>query len=146
MKITKDELLNGFNNVVDFQPTNSDKTISLRPLTIGEINELEEMKSKALGTYVANETSTSSKRRVKGKMNAQAKINIEKTTIAENKARIKAVMLSVNGGNNGFTLTEEEVNAMDPLVFTEIFEEVQRISHWDDNDLEDDVENFPEDN
>lgn len=145
MRLTKDELLNGFNSIVEFKPSQSDHVIGLRPLTIGEIHELEEMKSKALGTFVANETSTTSKRRVKGQMNAQAKLNIEKTTIADNKTQVKAVMLSINGGDNGFTFTEEEVNKMDPQLFTEIFEEVKRISHWDDVNLEDDVDDFPED-
>ena len=146
MVLSKDELLNGSKNITEFRPKNYDDVIFLRPLTIGEINSLEEMKSKALGTYVANETaSTSKKKRVKGKMTAQAKVSVEKTTIADNKAQIKAVMWSLDNDSMPYQLTEEEVNSMDEPLFKEIIAKVKEISHWEDEDLEDDVEDFHQD-
>lgn len=143
MVLSKDELLNGAKKTIEFEIKSLGDSIYLRPLTIGEINNIEEHKSKALGTYTADEIATSKKAR--SKIKAQAKINIEKTTIADNKASIKAVFFSINNDDNPFTFTEEEILKMDSLVFEEILSKVKEISHWDNEDLEDDVEDFHQD-
>ena len=143
MALTKQELLNGKNNIIEFQPEGLDDHIYLRPLTVGEVNTLEEWKSKALGTYVANETAKhSSTRQIKGELKAQAKLNMEKTTITDNKANRHAVMWSINNDKNDFNLNEEEVKTMNPEVFESILMKVKEISHWD---IEDDVESDAED-
>ena len=106
---------------------------------------LEEWKNKALGTYVANETAKhSSKRNVKGELKAQAKLDMEKTTIADNKANIHAVMWSIDNNRNEFKLTEEEVKKMNSVVFEDILRKVKEISHWDieEDDVEGDAEDF----
>lgn len=143
MVLSKDELLNGAKKTIEFEIKSLGDSIYLKPLTIGEINSIEEHKSKALGTYTADEIATSKKAR--SKIKAQAKINIEKTTIADNKASIKAVFFSINNDDNPFTFTEEEILKMDSLVFEEILSKVKEISHWDNEDLEDDVEDFHQD-
>ena len=147
MALSKSELLNGKNNIISFQPTGFDDILYLRPLTIGEVNSLEELKNKALGTYVANETAKhhSSKKRIKGELTAQAKLNLEKTTIADNKANVQAVMWSLDNDSNDFTLNEEEVKKLNPQVFEELLMKVKEISHWDDEELESDVEDFHQD-
>lgn len=145
MVLTKDELLNGSQNIIEFTPSGREGSVFLRPLTIGEINQIEEAKSKALGTYTANEVSHRSKRNVKGKLEAQAKVNIAKTTIADNKANVKAVLLSLTNEKMPFKLSEEEILDMDKPVFYSILDKVKEISHWDDDFLEDDVEDFPQD-
>lgn len=144
MVLTKDELLNGAKNIVEFKPEGMDECVFLRPLTIGEINQIEEAKSKALGTYTANEVGQRSHKTVKSKLEAQAKVNIEKTTIADNKANIKAVCWSLDNERMPFKLTEEEIQTMDKQVFYSILGKVREISHLDDETLEDDVENFPQ--
>ena len=145
--LTKDELLNGAKQTIEFTPEGLDNSLYLRPLTIGELNELEQMKAKALGTYVANETSTSKgKERVKGKLNAEARLNVEKTTIAEDNANVKAVMYSIDNESNDFKLNEQEVKSLDSKVFVSILEKVKEISHWDtDEDIEEDVDDFHQD-
>ncbi len=145
--LTKDELLNGAKQTIEFTPEGLDNSLYLRPLTIGELNELEQMKAKALGTYVANETSTSKgKKRVKGKLNAEARLNVEKTTIAEDNANVKAVMYSIDNESNDFKLNEQEVKSLDSKVFVSILEKVKEISHWDtDEDIEEDVDDFHQD-
>ena len=148
MALTKSELLNGKNNIIEFQPEGFTDYLYLRPLTIGEVNELEEMKNKALGTYVANETAKhSSSRRVKGELKGQAKLNLEKTTIADNKANKLAVMWSLDNDRNDFKLTEEEVIKLNPVVFESILQKVREISHWglEDDSIESDVEDFHQD-
>ena len=145
--LTKDELLNGAKQTIEFTPEGLDNSLYLRPLTIGELNELEQMKAKALGTYVANETSTSKgKERVKGKLNAEARLNVEKTTIAEDNANVKAVMYSIDNESNDFKLNEQEVKSLDSKVFVSILEKVKEISHWDtDEDMDEDVDDFHQD-
>lgn len=147
MALSKSELLNGKNNIISFQPTGFNDILYLRPLTIGEVNSLEELKNKALGTYVANETAkhNSSKKRIKGELTAQAKLNLEKTTIADNKANVQAVMWSLDNDSNDFTLNEEEVKKLNPQVFEELLMKIKEISHWDDEELESDVEDFHQD-
>ena len=148
MVLSKSELLNGKNTIIEFQPKSLDDHICLRPLTVGEVNSLEEMKSKALGNYVANETAKhSSRKRVKGELKAQATLNMEKTTIADNKTNILAVMWSIDNEGNDFTLTEEEVKKLNSVVFQEILQKVKEISNWDidEDSLESDVEDFHQD-
>ena len=41
--------------------------------------------------------------------------------------------------------SEEEIAIMKPAVFDEILDHVKRMSHMEDEELEDDVEDFPED-
>ena len=131
MALTKDELLKGKNSIIEFKPSGFDDCIYLRPLTIGEVNTLEEWKNKALGTYVANETAkhSSSKKRVKGELKAQAKLNMEKTTIADNKANVQAVIWGIDNPSNDFKLNEEEVKEMNPIVFDDILRKIKEISH-----------------
>ena len=80
-------------------------------------------------------------------MKAQATLNMEKTTIADNKTNILAVMWSIDNEGNDFTLTEEEVKKLNPVVFQEILQKVKEISNWDidEDSLESDVEDFHQD-
>lgn len=119
-------------------------SIYIRPLTVGEIHQISQMKNKALGDYTANQQG-SSRRGIAGKLNAQAKMNMEKITIADNKADVKTVFWGLQNEGNTEKYSEEEILQMDPKVFDEILENVKRISHMEDEEIEDDVEQFPED-
>ena len=144
MVLTKAELLNGAKTYDEYELPSANDTINLRPLTIGEIHKISEMKNKALGDYVANQTGTTSKKRVKAKLEAQAKMNMEKITIADNKADVTTVVLGLDNDGNPDKWTEQDVLKMDLKVFSEILEIVKRISHMEDENVEDDVEDFPE--
>lgn len=122
----------------------AEDTINIRPLTIGEIHQISEMKNKALGDYTANQKGLSSKKRVKSQIEAQAKMNLEKITVADNKADIKTVCWGLDNDGNPDKFTEQDVANMIPDVFYEILEHVKEISHMEDEDVESDVDNFPE--
>ena len=143
MVLSKSDILIGANSYKEITIESAEDSICVRPLTVGEIHTISEMKNKALGDYTANQQ-TSSKRSVAGKLNAQAKMNMEKITIAENKANIKTVYWGLDNESNPEKFTEEEISRMDPNVFDEILDHVKKISHMEDEDLEDDVEDFPE--
>lgn len=144
MVISKSELLNGKKSFDTYELESCGEELALRPLTIGEIQQIEEMKSKALGDYVANQTGVSSKKRLKSKLEAQAKINVGKTTIADNKADVKIITLGLDNEGNPEKWTEEDVKQLDKDVFDELCGLVKKISHMEDENVEDDAEDFPE--
>lgn len=145
MVLTKSDILNGSKSYDEYEIKAADDTVYLRALTIGEIHQISEMKNKALGDYIANQKGTSSKRRLKAQIEAQAKINMGKTTIADNKADIKTVLWGLDNEGNPDKWTEEDIIKMDSPIFTEILEKVKEISHMEDEEVEDDVTDFPED-
>ena len=142
MVLSKSDILIGKQS---YEEINLDKgSICIRPLTVGEIHQISQMKNKALGDYTANQQG-SSRRGIAGKLNAQAKMNMEKITIADNKADVKTVFWGLQNDGNPEKYNEDEISQMDPKVFDEILENVKRISHMEDEEIEDDVEQFPED-
>ena len=145
MVLSKSEILNGSGSYKEYEmEALKGETIALRPLSIGEIHAINEMKNKALGDYIANQKGTTSKKRLKSKIEAQTKINMGKTTIADNKADVKIVMLGLDNKGNPEKWDETDVRKLDEPLFTEILEKVKEISHLDDDDIEDDVDDFPE--
>ena len=142
--LSKADILKGKEHFEEVDLVNADGSICIRPLTIAEIHELSEMKNKAMGDYIANQKGTTSKRRLKAQIEAQAKMNMEKVTKADNRADIKMVYWGLDNKGNPEKFTEEEVTQMEQPIFNEILDHVKRISHIEDEDLEDDVEDFPE--
>ena len=144
MVLSKSEILNGASNYEEYTIKALDDTVCLRPLTIGEIQKIEETRSKALGDYTANQKGVPSKKRIKATLEAQAKINVEKSTIADNKADIKIVVFGLDNKGNPEKFTEEDVKNFSKPTFEEILSKVKEISHMEDEmeDLEDDVEDF----
>ena len=143
MVLSKSDILIGANSYKEITIESAEDSICVRPLTVGEIHTISEMKNKALGDYTANQQ-TSSKRSVAGKLNAQAKMNMEKITIADNKADINTVLWGLDNDGNPDKFTQEDILKMKPPVFKEILEKVKEISHIEDDDVEDDVDDFPE--
>jgi hypothetical protein len=82
---------------------------------------------------------------VKETLEAQAKINVGKQTVASNKADVRTVLWGLDNEGNDDKYTEEDINHMDSTIFEEILEHVKRISHMEDEDVEKDVDTFPED-
>ena len=80
----------------------------------------------------------------KAQIEAQAKMNMERVTKADNKADIKTVYWGLDNAGNPDKYTEEEVTQLDGPLFDEILQHVKRISHMDDDEIEDDVEDFHE--
>lgn len=144
MVLSKSEILNGVDSYEEVELKARNGSICIRPLSIGEIHQISQMKNKALGDYTANQSGVTSKKRMKGKIEAQAKMNMEKLTVADNKADIKTVLWGLDNNGNPDKYTEDDINKMNPNVFFEILEKVKEISHMEDDDIEDDVEDFPE--
>lgn len=144
MVLKKTDILMGNESYEEVRIESADDTIYIRPLTIGEIHQISQIKNKALGDYTANQKGTTSKKRMKAQIEAQAKMNMEKLTLADNKADIKTVEWGLDNKGNVDKFTEEDVRNMIPDVFFEILEHVKEISHMEDDDVEGEVDNFPE--
>lgn len=143
MVLSKSDILLGVNNYEEYELESVDGSICLRPLTIGELHTIQEMKDKALGDYIANQRGASRKR-IKESLEAQAKINVGKQTIASNKADVKTVLCGLDNKGNPEKFTEEDIKHMQENIFEEILSKVKEISHMEDDEAEDDVEDFPE--
>ena len=143
MVLSKADILIGKQSYEEVEIKSKKGTICVRPLSISEIHQISEMKNKALGDYTANQKG-SSKKRTAGALEAHAKMNMEKITIADNKADIKTVFWGLQNDGNHEKWSEEEISQMDPNVFDEILTHVKTISHMEDEDIVNDVENFPE--
>jgi hypothetical protein len=144
MVLSKSDIINGTDSYQEVEIKSANDTIYVRPLSIGEIHQIQEMKDKALGDYIANQKGAS-RRRVKETLEAQAKINVGKQTVASNKADVRTVLWGLDNEGNDDKYTEEDINHMDSTIFEEILEHVKRISHMEDEDVEKDVDTFPED-
>ena len=144
MVLSKSDILSGANSYQEYELESVNGSISLRPLTIGELHHIQEMKDKALGDYVANQRGASRKR-VKASLEAQAKIDVGKQTIASNKADVKTILWGLDNEGNPDKYTEEDIKKMHQPIFEEILSIVKKISHMEDEEVEDDVDNFPED-
>jgi hypothetical protein len=141
MVLSKADILSGANTYTEYGLKSVDGSINIRPLTIGELHQIQEMKDKALGDYVANQRGASRKR-VKETLEAQAKINVGKQTIASHKADVKTVLFGLDNKGNPDTYTEEDIKKMHQPLFEEILSIVKKISHMEDEEIEDDVEDF----
>ena len=144
MVLSKSDILSGANSYQEYELESVNGSISLRPLTIGELHQIQEMKDKALGDYVANQRGASRKR-VKESLEAQAKINVGKQTIASHKADVKTILWGLDNEGNPDKYTEEDIKKMHQPIYYEILSIVKKISHMEDEEVEDDVDNFPED-
>ena len=144
MVLSKSDIINGTSSYESVEIKCRNDTINVRPLSVGELHQIQEMKDKALGDYIANQKGASRKR-VKESLEAQAKINVGKQTIASHKADVKTVLWGLDNEGNPENFTEEDIKRMDSLVFEEILAHVKRISHMEDEDVEKDVDTFPED-
>ena len=106
MVLSKSDILNGANSYETIDLESIAGSIAIRPLTIGEIHQINEIKDNALGDYVANQKGVS-KRRVKESLEAQAKINVGKQTKAAHKADVKTVLFGLDNQGNPEKFNEE---------------------------------------
>ncbi|WP_042708022.1 hypothetical protein [Methanobrevibacter wolinii] len=150
-KINISDIIAGKNNVKAYPIKSLEGEVYLRPLTQGEINEISEIEAAAIGTFETNEKAnnrTARSRNIKSQLESKGKLSVLKTTQAQNQAKIKAVVYSLDNEQNKDekeNITEEELLNAPSVVINEIYEHVQRISGLNNPDLESDVDEFPKD-
>lgn len=147
MVLTKAQILNGIENYEEVFIKSLDDTVALRPLSNGEWNRIEEIQNAALGEYTTTEKAKNSNRRkrIQSQMEAQAKINVKETSKAEAQAKIEAVYLSLDNDHyKDDKFTRKEIENMGRGVFNEIYDQVRILSGLEDDNLENEVKDFPE--
>lgn len=143
--LTKDAILKGKNNIEAYNIESLGGEIYLRPLTQGEWTEIEKIEAKALGSFKTSEKARKKGRRqLPSSLESSGEINAERQTAAAAQARIETIRLSINNEKNADEWTTEEINSLTKKQVTELFEKVREISDVDNEELEEDIEDFPE--
>ena len=146
MTLSISEILNGTDDTQEVKIESLNDTVFLRPLSVGEWNKVQEIQQAPLGDYITNERSiTRKKRRVKGEMEAQATINIKDSNKGTYDAQIEAIYINAdNSENKEDKWSKDKIKKMPKSVFDEIYAKVIEISKIEDDEMEEDVDNFPE--
>lgn len=147
MVLSKNEIIAGINATKIFKIESlGNEEVELRYLSQKELNSIEEIETKAMGTFKTNEKA----RRARGRsmnqsqLSSEGEIDVHATTQASNKAKIKAVTLALSV-NDDEKWKESDVELIHGDVFSEIYEKVREMNHMDENaDLEKEVDSFPE--
>lgn len=145
------DIIDGTNKEEKYMIESLEGEVWLRPLSQKEINEISEIEAAAIGTFETNEKSnnrSARSRNIKSQLESKGKLSVLKTTQAQNQAKIKAVAYSLNNSKydeEKENITEEKLLEAPSNVIEEIYSKVQEISGLNNNNLESDVEEFPQD-
>ncbi|WP_406533426.1 hypothetical protein [Methanobrevibacter sp.] len=140
-RLTKEALLSGINNVVELKLESRKGSVMLRPLSQAEVGEYNNIQARAMGTFDTNERARRGMRN-SSDVTSSGKLNFAKTSEAQYDAQRYAVAKSMTC--KGEEYSEEEVGGFDGALFYEIFDKVKEISGIEDEDIEEEVEQFPE--
>mgnify|MGYP003293950686 CR=1 FL=1 len=142
--LTKDALLKGVKQTIEFELRTIKGSVLLRPLSQAEVENYNKITAKAMGTFETNEKAKRGfRKQTSSDVTSVGKINFEKNTEAHAKAQRYAVATSMTCNDEEYS--EDEVGQFTGDLFNEIFDKVCEISGIDVESTEDDVEEFPED-
>lgn len=148
MVLTADDILNGIEEYKEVEIESLNDTIYLRPLSKGEWEKTNSIRQSALGDYTTNETAKSlSKNKRVSNIQSQLKFNIKENGDADFKAQVEAIYMSMDNPGYEKATPRDKIKNFPPDAFDEIYEKVKEISGISDDaivNLEDDVEDFPE--
>ena len=139
-RLTKDALLSGISNIVTLELKSMDGSVALRPLSQAEVGEYNNIQARAMGTFDTNERARRGMRNTSD-VTSTGKINFAKTSKAEYDAQRYAVSKSMTCKGEEYS----EVGQFTGAVFKEILEKVKEISGIEDENIEEAVDQFPED-
>ena len=149
MVLTADDILNGIEEYKEVEIEALEDTMFLRPLSKGEWEKVNSIRQEALGDYTTNETAKALSRNQRvSNIQSQLKFNIKENGDAEFKAQIEAVYMSLDNPGYEKPTSRDKIKKFPSDVFNELYEKVKEISGISEEaivDLEDDVDEFPED-
>jgi len=139
--LKKADILRGINDPVQIEIKSLGGNLWLRPLSNKEIDELEEMEAKAMGTF---ETKERASRRGASEQNSTGKLNVAKITRASAEVQVEKVFRSLDNPRNidDEAWTYEEVNRLKKHQVNEIADKVDELSGVNVSDK--DIERFHE--
>lgn len=149
MVLTADDIIMGIEDYKEEEIESLNDTVYLRPLSKGEWEKVNSIRQEALGDYTTNETAKSLSRNQRvSNIKSQLKFNIKENGDADFKAQVEAIRLSMDNPGYEKPTPASTIEKFPSDVFDEIYEKVKQISGISDDaivELEDDVEDFPED-
>ena len=149
MVLTADDILNGIDEYKEVEITSLNDTIYLRPLSKAEWEKTNSIRQESLGDYTTNEKAKAISRKQRiSNIESQLKFNIKENGDADFKAQVEAIYMSMDNPGYGSPTPRDKIKKFPSDVFDEIYEKVKEVSGISEDsivDLEDDVEEFPED-
>lgn len=146
MVLTIEEILNGVEDYKEVYLDSLDDTVFLRPLSKGEWEKTNSIRQESLGDYVTNEKAQAVSRNQRvSNIESQLKFNIKQNADADFKAQVEAIFMSCNNPGNEKPPKRTDIEKLPAGIFDEMYTKVKELTGInDDVELEDDVEDFPE--
>lgn len=149
MVLTVEEILNGVAEYKEVPIEALNDTMYLRPLSKGEWEKTNSIRQDALGDYITNEKAKSVSRNQRiADIESKLSFNIKENSDADFRARVEAIHMSLNNPGYEKPPSKDAIKKLPNDAFDEIYEKVREISGVSDEaivELEDDVDEFPED-
>ncbi len=146
-ELTRNEILNGINNIEKYTIESLNGEIWLRPLSQSEIGQVNNIEAAGFGKFKTEEKAKRGVRQQIGsEMKSFGELNVKETQKASNEAKTKAVLFSItNAKYTDDPFTQTDIESLPGKVFNEIYEKVKEISGLgEDVNLEEEVDSFPE--
>ena len=143
------DLLNGTKTVEKIYLESIGDYIKVRLLSISELNRIEKIEAKAMGTFTTTQKSGQrgrrGRRQQEGSVESNAKISMVKQTEATQEAQYLTVALACSyDDEHQYTPDEIHENPyIQGKVFRELYEKIRDMNNTED--LEDEVDEFPQD-
>lgn len=140
--LSKKDIINGKESYEQITLKSVEDTVCIRPLSIGEIHQVQKIKDEGLGKFQANQKQLTKKKNLN--LDAMIDMPISEMNYAENKANTQIIVYGLDNPGNPDKWTHDDVNQMSPDLYNELLYEIQKISHMDNDNIEMDVESFHE--
>ena len=140
------DLLNGTKTVEKIYLESIGDYIKVRLLNISELNRIDKIEARAMGTFTTTQKAGQRGRRQQaGSVESNAKINMVKQTEATQEAQYLTVALACSyDDEHQYTPEEIQENPyIQGKVFRELYEKIRDMNNTED--LEDEVDAFPQD-
>lgn len=146
MVLSITDIINGIDDYKEVYIKSIDDVIYLRPLSKGEWEKTNNIRQEALGNYTTNEKAKATSRNQRiANIESKLSFNIKESGDADFKAQVEAIYLSLDNKGYDKKTPREDIKKLPSDIFEEIYDEVRKLSGITDNDLESEVDDFPED-
>ena len=134
--LTKNQILQGINQITQIRIEALDGELWLRPLSSAEVNEILNIEAQGYGTINANNNA-------RGQTQAEGKMNLAKMQEKQAEAKYTAIHKSINNDKSSDEWSYEEIKDLPSNAIDEIYNKIMELSGADVTER--DVKQFPED-
>ena len=134
--LTKNQILQGINQITQINIEALDGELWLRPLSSAEVNEILNIEAQGYGTINANNNA-------RGQTQAEGKMNLAKMQEKQAEAKYTAIHKSINNDKSSDEWSYEEIKDLPSNAIDEIYNKIMELSGADVTER--DVKQFPED-